>query len=110
MPGAKGDAGSNVQGPTGVKGFAGTSSGVFVSCITVIESIMSPMNHQCITLSCVFAGPPGESKLGIAGSKGDDGKPGTPGIPGPPGQPGEIGPPGVCDSSGGCHGAPQQTG
>lgn len=80
------------------------------------------MNHQCTPLYwslvvmhvccvfCVSAGPPGESKLGIPGSKGDDGKPGPPGIPGPPGQPGEIGPSGVCDSSGGCHRAPQQTG
>ncbi|KAG8002937.1 Collagen alpha-1(XX) chain, partial [Nibea albiflora] len=57
-----------------------------------------------------FAGPPGESKLGVSGSKGEDGKPGPPGIPGPPGQPGEAGPPGVCDSSQGCQGAPQQTG
>lgn len=56
-----------------------------------------------------FAGLPGESKLGIPGSKGEDGKQGPPGIPGPPGQPGEIGPPGVCDSSGGCRGVPQQT-
>ena len=55
-------------------------------------------------------GPPGESKLGVPGSKGDDGKPGPPGIPGAPGQPGEVGPPGVCDNSGGCQGAPRQTG
>lgn len=61
-------------------------------------------------LLCVSAGPPGESKLGIPGSKGDDGTSGPQGIPGPPGQPGEVGPPGVCDSSGGCHRAPQQTG
>uniref|UniRef100_A0A667Z5L8 Collagen, type XIV, alpha 1b n=1 Tax=Myripristis murdjan TaxID=586833 RepID=A0A667Z5L8_9TELE len=54
--------------------------------------------------------PPGESKLGAPGPRGDDGNPGPPGIPGPAGQPGEIGPPGVCDSSGGCHRAPQQTG
>ncbi len=59
---------------------------------------------------CVSAGPLGESKLGIPGSKGDDGKQGPPGIPGPRGQPGEIGPPGACDSSGGCHRVPQQTG
>ncbi|XP_074537530.1 collagen alpha-1(XX) chain-like [Halichoeres trimaculatus] len=56
-----------------------------------------------------FAGPPGESKLGIPGSKGEDGKQGPPGTPGPPGQQGEVGPPGVCDSSGGCRGVPQQT-
>lgn len=58
----------------------------------------------------VSAGLPGESILGIPGSSGDDGKRGLPGIPGPPGQPGEIGPKGICDSSGGCHRAPQQTG
>ncbi|XP_034551481.1 collagen alpha-1(XX) chain [Notolabrus celidotus] len=57
-----------------------------------------------------FAGLPGESKLGIPGSKGDDGKQGAPGVPGPPGQSGEVGPPGVCDSSGGCRGVPEQTG
>lgn len=56
------------------------------------------------------AGPPGESKLGVPGSKGNDGKQGTPGMPGAPGQPGEMGPPGVCDSSGGCHRVPQETG
>ncbi|KAM8829510.1 collagen alpha-1(XX) chain-like [Synchiropus picturatus] len=56
-----------------------------------------------------FAGPAGESKLGTPGPKGDEGKPGPPGVPGPPGQQGEIGPPGVCDNSGGCHQAPQQT-
>lgn len=63
------------------------------------------MHVNCVL--CVCAGPPGESKLGVPGSKGDDGKPGPPGIPGPPGQPGEIGPPGVCDSSGGCQRVPQ---
>lgn len=56
------------------------------------------------------AGLPGESILGIQGSKGDGGKRGLPGIPGPLGQSGEIGPTGICDSSGGCHRAPQQTG
>uniref|UniRef100_A0A3Q2YR55 Collagen, type XIV, alpha 1b n=1 Tax=Hippocampus comes TaxID=109280 RepID=A0A3Q2YR55_HIPCM len=56
------------------------------------------------------AGSPGESKIGSSGPKGENGKPGPPGIPGTPGQPGEIGPPGVCDSSGGCHRVPQQTG
>lgn len=56
------------------------------------------------------AGPPGESKLGPPGSKGDDGKQGPPGTPGAPGQQGEMGPPGVCDSSGGCRGVSQQTG
>ncbi|XP_034447187.1 collagen alpha-1(XX) chain isoform X2 [Hippoglossus hippoglossus] len=76
IPGGKGDAGTNVQGPTGLKG---------------------------------FAGPLGESKLGVPGSKGDDGKPGPGGIPGHPGQPGEVGPPGMCDSSGGCQRVPQQT-
>lgn len=59
---------------------------------------------------CASTGPAGESKLGAPGSKGEDGKQGPPGIPGPPGQPGEIGPPGVCDSSGGCHRVPQQPG
>ncbi|XP_053280243.1 collagen alpha-1(XX) chain isoform X3 [Pleuronectes platessa] len=76
IPGGKGDAGTNVQGPIGLKG---------------------------------FAGPLGESKLGVLGSKGDDGKPGPDGIPGHPGQPGEVGPPGMCDSSGGCQRVPQQT-
>ncbi|XP_034001045.1 collagen alpha-1(XX) chain [Trematomus bernacchii] len=76
MLGAKGDAGPNVQGPTGIKG---------------------------------FAGPLGEAKLGDPGSKGDDGKSGPQGISGPPGQPGEMGPPGLCDNSGGCNRAPQQT-
>ncbi|XP_028438207.1 collagen alpha-1(XX) chain isoform X2 [Perca flavescens] len=56
-----------------------------------------------------FAGPSGESKLGIPGPKGEDGKAGSAGTTGPPGQPGEVGPPGVCDSSGGCHSVPQQT-
>lgn len=50
----------------------------------------------------VSPGPPGESKMGIPGPRGEDGKSGIPGIPGAAGQPGEIGPPGVCDSSG-CH-------
>ncbi|KAM9342397.1 LOW QUALITY PROTEIN: collagen alpha-1(XX) chain-like [Pholidichthys leucotaenia] len=76
IPGDKGDVGSKVEGPTGVKG---------------------------------FAGPPGESKLGVAGPKGDIGIPGSPGIAGPPGPPGEIGPPGVCDNSGGCNIVPQET-
>lgn len=58
----------------------------------------------------VSTGLPGESILGIQGSKGDDGKRGLPGIPGPLGQSGEIGPTGICDSSGGCHRAPPQTG
>lgn len=58
----------------------------------------------------VSAGSAGETMLGIPGSKGDEGKPGLPGIPGPQGQSGEMGPPGVCDSSGGCHRAPQQPG
>ncbi|XP_061541193.1 collagen alpha-1(XX) chain isoform X1 [Phycodurus eques] len=56
------------------------------------------------------AGPLGESKIGMPGPKGENGQPGRPGLPGTPGQPGEIGPPGVCDSSGGCHPVPQQTG
>lgn len=56
------------------------------------------------------AGLPGESVLGIPGSKGDNGKSGLPGTPGPQGQSGETGPPGVCDSSGGCQRSPQQTG
>lgn len=58
----------------------------------------------------VSSGPPGESKLGPPGSKGDEGKPGPSGVPGPGGQPGEMGPPGVCDSSRGCQRAPPQTG
>ncbi|XP_010775008.1 collagen alpha-1(XIV) chain [Notothenia coriiceps] len=56
-----------------------------------------------------FAGPLGEAKLGDPGSKGDDGKSGLQGISGTPGQPGEMGPPGLCDNSGGCNRAPQQT-
>ncbi|XP_034074410.1 collagen alpha-1(XX) chain isoform X1 [Gymnodraco acuticeps] len=56
-----------------------------------------------------FAGPLGEAKLGDPGSKGDDGKSGPQGISGTPGQPGEMGPPGLCDNSGGCNRAPQQT-
>lgn len=36
MTGEKGGAGANVQGPTGVKGFAGTSSGV-VGFISVLK-------------------------------------------------------------------------
>lgn len=60
---------------------------------------------------CVIsAGAAGETMLGTPGSKGDDGKPGLPGIPGPQGQSGEMGPPGVCDSSGGCHRVAQQPG
>lgn len=61
-------------------------------------------------LFSLATGSTGESIQGIPGSKGDDGKPGLPGIPGPRGQSGEIGPAGICDSSGGCHRAPQQTG
>ncbi|XP_016891607.1 collagen alpha-1(XX) chain isoform X2 [Cynoglossus semilaevis] len=55
-----------------------------------------------------YAGPPGESRLGPPGSRGDDGTPGPPGGLGASGQAGEIGPPGVCDSSRGCQGVPQQ--
>lgn len=61
-------------------------------------------------LFSLATGSTGESIQGIPGSKGDDGKPGLPGIPGPRGQSGEIGPAGICDSSGGCHRASQQTG
>lgn len=67
------------------------------------------MNIGC-TLWCNSAGPPGESKLGTPGTKGDEGKPGASGVPGSSGQPGEVGPPGVCDNSGGCQGVPQQSG
>lgn len=58
----------------------------------------------------VYSGPPGESRLGPPGSRGDDGTPGPPGGLGASGQAGEIGPPGVCDSSRGCQGVPQQPG
>ncbi|KAM9445890.1 solute carrier family 35 member C2 [Clarias gariepinus] len=50
-----------------------------------------------------FPGPPGESKMGNPGPRGVDGKSGIPGISGAAGQPGELGPPGLCDSSSGCH-------
>lgn len=63
-----------------------------------------------VSILLFATGSTGESILGIPGSKGDDGKPGLPGIPGSRGQSGEIGPAGICDSSGGCHRAPQQTG
>lgn len=84
---------------------------VFVSFVSYLcYSVNGLVLMHVYYLLHVSSGPPGESKLGVTGSKGDDGKPGPPGIPGSPGQPGEIGPPGVCDSSGGCHRAPQQTG
>lgn len=54
----------------------------------------------------VFPGPPGETKTGEPGPKGEDGNAGPQGIPGAPGQQGEIGPPGVCDSSGCYQGGP----
>ncbi|KAI4824621.1 hypothetical protein KUCAC02_013120 [Chaenocephalus aceratus] len=66
-------------------------------------------NVQGLTGIKGFAGPLGEAKLGDPGSKGDDGKSGPQGISGTPGQPGEMGPPGLCDNSGGCNRAPQQT-
>ena len=72
-------------------------------------SMILILMHMCCVLR-VSAGPIGESKLGVPGSKGDDGKPGPGGIPGHPGQPGEVGPTGLCDSSGGCPRVPQQTG
>ncbi|TKS77030.1 Collagen alpha-1(XX) chain [Collichthys lucidus] len=87
-PGYPGEQGR--RGMLGTKGDAGTN-------------VQGPTGIKGL------AGPPGESKLGIPGSKGEDGKTGPPGIPGPPGQPGEAGPPGVCDSSQGCQGAPQET-
>lgn len=105
--GHKGDAGSNVQGPTGVKGLPGTFHPIMVFVP------IPPLYVQCFSaLTCAAdsAGPPGESKLGPPGTKGDDGKPGSPGVPGSPGQTGEVGPPGVCDNSGGCQRVPQQTG
>lgn len=73
-----------------------------------INTIFIPYTFNINELSS--AGPLGEAKLGDPGSKGDDGKSGPQGISGTPGQPGEMGPPGLCDNSGGCNRAPQQTG
>lgn len=56
-----------------------------------------------LALASVLPGPPGESKMGNPGPRGVDGKSGIPGISGAAGQPGELGPPGLCDSSSGCH-------
>lgn len=55
---------------------------------------------------CNLPGPPGETKTGDPGPKGEEGKSGPLGIPGAPGQQGEIGPSGVCDNSGCYQGAP----
>lgn len=119
LTGHKGDAGSNVQGPTGVKGLAGTFHPIMV-LVPIAPPLVfvpipppPPIYAQCFSaLTCAAdsAGPSGESKLGPPGTKGEDGKPGSPGVPGSPGQTGEVGPPGVCDNSGGCQRVPQQTG
>lgn len=61
------------------------------------------------TLICL-SGPPGETKVGDQGPRGEDGKQGPPGIPGAVGQGGEMGPPGICDSSGGCNPSPEIAG
>lgn len=104
LTGQKGEAGSNVQGPTGVKGLAGTFHFHFYICARTCR------HTSALTCAVCSTGPPGESKLGPPGPKGNDGKPGPPGVPGSPGQPGEVGPPGVCDNSGGCQRVPPQTG
>ncbi|KTF87916.1 hypothetical protein cypCar_00005592 [Cyprinus carpio] len=85
MAGEKGSPGANVVGPQGIKGFAVLIAPLFIS---------------------TSQGPPGETKIGEPGPKGEDGKAGPPGIPGASGQQGEMGPPGTCDSSGCYQGPP----
>lgn len=117
LTGHKGDAGSNVQGPTGVKGLAGTGTNhdrapppSLGFCTHTPPPPIYAQRFSALTCAADSAGPSGESKLGPPGTKGDYGKPGSPGVPGSPGQTGEVGPPGVCDNSGGCQRVPQQTG
>eukprot|EP00066_Takifugu_rubripes_P028512 XP_011617778.1 PREDICTED: collagen alpha-1(XIV) chain-like isoform X1 [Takifugu rubripes] len=112
IPGSKGPPGvrgtPGRAGPRGRPGKAGYPGEQGGRGITGIKGEPGP-NVQGPTGIKGFPGSTGESILGIPGSKGDDGKPGLPGNPGSRGQTGEIGPAGICDSSGGCHRAPQQT-
>lgn len=46
MTGEKGDIGANVQGSTGLKGFAGTSSGAIIPY--VCENICGYQTSECV--------------------------------------------------------------
>lgn len=56
MPGSKGDSGTNVHGPPGVKGFAGTSLICFIYYCNIILKLSNGYQYQPVHTPVLMSG------------------------------------------------------